>query len=363
MIIKVNIDRRKQSYRLHIEKGLINKAGVLIKRAGRPDRAIILTNSKVKRSWLAPLTKSLESQGIDFRVISLPDGEKYKNIDSYEKIIGRMIAEKIDRRAILITLGGGVIGDLGGFVAATYKRGIRLVHIPTSLVAQVDASIGGKTALDTAEGKNMIGAYYNPEMVLTDPDILTTLDERQFRNGLFEIIKIALVYDRRLFDYISRNLGKIAGRDNHSALRIVSRAAGDKAKIVTTDPYEENLRMILNFGHTLGHALETANEYRGLSHGEAVGYGMLLALHLSRRLNIYRAAGGNEPDGLIKSLLQRCESLNFNPAGLWKIICNDKKAVNGEVRFVLLEDIARPLIREISKSQFSEALKGLCGKK
>ena len=360
MNIKILSGNNQNSYTLIIKPGAINDIGKIIKRSKIAGALIILTNNKIKRLWFSDLKRSLTKSSIDYNLIIIPDGERYKSIDTYKYIISKLAEYKVDRYATLLTFGGGVIGDLGGFVASTYKRGMNLIHVPTTLVAQIDSSIGGKTGINLAEGKNLLGTFYNPVCVCIDPNILSTLDDNQFRNGLFEAIKVALVSNPQLFSYIMKNYTDILNRQNGVINKLVYQCALEKTRIVEEDPFEKSTRMILNFGHTFGHALETRAGYRKLGHGEAVGWGMLLAINLSEILKQSDNGGFNIPRDLVHDLLGKKGLLKTNPDDLWQTMSLDKKNRNNKVRFVLLRDIGQAIIKEINKNQFQKALTELC---
>jgi 3-dehydroquinate synthase len=342
-----------------IKRGLLKDTGCLLKKFKLDQKLIVITNRTVERLWYRTLKISLKKSKIPADLIVIPDGEKYKNLHYYDKIITRLISLKADRHSTLITFGGGVIGDLGGFVASTYMRGINLVHVPTTLVAQIDSSIGGKLAVDHAKAKNLIGSFYNPNLILTDPDVLSTLSDKEFLNGLFEAIKIGLINNRNIYYFIVNNLSKITNQAGTSVMDLVRLCTTEKIKIVEKDPFDKNLRMIFNFGHTFGHALETAGGYKNIGHGEAVGWGMLLAMHISSIMGLNRFSYYQEPYELIESLLNRRNIRRLDPDKLWKTIRLDKKAKGGQVRFILLKKIGKHTICNISREIFKEAFKRL----
>ncbi len=356
MNIKVCTPKESREYEIFIKNGLIFRVSKILKKYIHDSNLIILTNNKVKRLWLKHLTESLDKYGQKYHIISIPDGEKYKEFDTYRRITNRLTSLHIDRHATFLTFGGGVVGDLGGFVAATYKRGIRLVHVPTTLIAQIDSSIGGKVAIDLKEGKNLVGAFYHPALVITDPQLLTTLNNKEFINGLFEAVKIALVSNPALFEYMLRNFPGIIKRQRTVINKLVYQCALEKVKIVEKDPYDNDLRMILNFGHTFGHALETAGEYKKLSHGEAVGWGMLLAFRLSEIAGFSHPGEFDNPRHLIGQLLSSRSLPKIKAEILWNVMSHDKKAIHNRMRFVLLKKIGRPLIKSVTKKQFIKAL-------
>jgi len=359
MKIRVEHKAGNNAYNVVINNGLIRNIGGIISKNKSGEKVFIVTNRKVKRLWYAPLKRSLEKSGIEPRLITIGDGEQYKNLHTYKNIISKLITLKANRYSTLVGFGGGVIGDLTGFVASNYMRGINLIHIPTTLIAQIDSSIGGKTAIDTEQAKNMIGSFYNPKMVLTDPDILRTLSERDFLNGLFEAIKIALVSNKGLYKYMANNMASIIKRRKNILEELITRCAGEKIKIIRKDPFDKGLRMILNFGHTFGHALETLGGYKSLTHGEAVGWGMLLAIRLSTMLGLGGNNKSNQSFKIISNMLAGRKLKNLDSKSLWKTISLDKKTKNRQVRFILLKDIGYPVLRNIDRKLFTKALETL----
>lgn len=355
MNIKIRTTSSSPAYPVVVRQGLVKDIGNALQRRLAARKVIILTNDTVRGLWLGPLRRSLRRAAITAEVIAVHDGERYKNLKTYAKIVAQLQACRADRRTVLLTLGGGVVGDLGGFVAATYMRGIDLVHVPTTLVAQIDASIGGKTAVDSPQAKNTIGSFYNPRLVLADPAVLSTLPERELHNGLFEALKTALVTNRKFLAFIEKNLDALRQCAPGVMTRLVTCGAREKAHIVSRDPFDRNVRASLNFGHTTGHALETAGGYRRLSHGEAVGWGMLVALHISRLRGLNSWPGDHEAYTLIRRLLPKRRWDRIDPHQLWQTMKLDKKAENGAVRFVLLQDIGKPVVAAVNRRTFVRA--------
>ncbi len=358
MNIKVTSTAPDNSYSIQIISGMLSECGQIIKK-NTNGPVVLLTNKTVHKIWYKDLHDSFKKAGLIEKLILVPDGERYKNNRIYNQVISEMLRNGINRYSTLVTFGGGVIGDLGGLVAATYMRGINLIHIPTSLIAQVDSSIGGKVAIDHPLAKNIIGSFYNPWLVLTDPNILGTLAQKEYINGLFEIVKIALVRDKKLYKYICKHINEILNRHTKAIEYLVSKSASLKAEIIQKDPYEKKLRMILNFGHTFGHALETTGQYNNISHGVAVGWGMILALNLSHHYKLLDLNRHKNEIDLIKKLIGRNILKEIDSENIWKTMTLDKKIKNNKIRFVLLRGIARPIIQEIDKNSFISALENL----
>jgi 3-dehydroquinate synthase len=269
------------------------------------------------------------------------DSESSKNLQTVERLCRALIRSHADRDCLIVAVGGGVVGDVAGFVAASYLRGVSLVHVPTTIVAQVDSSIGGKTGVNLAEGKNLVGAFYPPRLVLTDPELLRTLPERQFRGGLAEIIKHGVIADAKLFAFCENNIEKILRRDPASLDRLIPLNVKIKASVVGRDERESDLREILNFGHTFGHALESLTKYRRYQHGEAVAWGMMVAAVLGHEIGVTRA----DDVARIVSLVRRIGPLPpwpaFSPEKMIDAMRADKKVRKGKLRFVLATRIGK----------------------
>ena len=269
------------------------------------------------------------------RVHLMNDAESAKNLRTVEKLSRSLVKSGADRKSLLIAVGGGVVGDVAGFVAATYLRGIALVHVPTTLVAQVDSSIGGKTGVNLPEGKNLVGSFYPPRLVLTDPELLRTLPDREYRGGLAEVIKHAIIADAPMFAMLEESIEKILRRDRSALGQLIPRNVQIKARVVSRDERESGLREILNFGHTFAHALESATRYRRYQHGEAVAWGMIAASFLGHELGLTRADDVSRSVALIRRLVPLPPWPRVQPATLFDAMRSDKKTRSGILRFVL----------------------------
>jgi 3-dehydroquinate synthase len=269
------------------------------------------------------------------RVHLMNDAESAKNLRTVELLSRSLVKSGADRKSLLVAVGGGVVGDVAGFVAASYLRGISLVHVPTTLVAQVDSSIGGKTGVNLREGKNLVGAFYPPRLVLTDPELLRTLPDREYRSGLAEIIKHAIVADAPMFAILEENREKVLRRDRSILGQLIPRNVQIKARVVSRDERESGLREILNFGHTFAHALESATKYRRYQHGEAVAWGMIAAAFLGHELGLTRADDVSRIVALIRALVPLPSWPRVQPATLLDAMRSDKKTRSGILRFVL----------------------------
>ena len=293
----------------------------------------VLSSPHVWKFWGREVSRHLG--GLRPGVILFDDREASKRLATVETICRELVRAGADRRALLVAVGGGVVGDVAGFAAASYLRGVRIVHVPTTLVAQVDSAIGGKTGVDLPEGKNLVGAFYPPQIVLADPATLRTLPARQFRSGLYEVVKYAVIGDAELFAFLETTMSAIFRQDMRALEWVIARCARQKARIVSKDERESGLRQILNFGHTFGHALETLTGYKRFFHGEAVGWGMLAATEIAAVTGRLAADDANR----IASLIVRCGSLPVLPRtssrALLETISRDKKSRGGRVGWVL----------------------------
>lgn len=305
-------------------------AGALAKNTG----VFLLSSPRVWRHTGRKIMSGLNRTAVR-RPILFDDREALKNMATVERLCRQLVQAGADRRAVLVAVGGGVVGDVCGYAAASYLRGVRLVHIPTTLVGQVDSAIGGKTGVNLPEGKNLVGAFYSPELVIADPDTLATLPDREFRSGIYEVIKYGVIGDARLFSYLEQNVERLAGRDQAALDFVIPRCIRAKARIVEQDEREAGLREVLNFGHTFAHAFETATAYRRYLHGEAVGWGMIAA----SRLGVRTAGFSSEESARIERLVRRVGPMPPLPRvsgkRLLKIMGADKKTRGGKFRFVL----------------------------
>lgn len=310
----------------------------------RPGRVLVVSDRNVAELYGPAVDKALQADGWEPRVLALPPGETTKTQEHLKAIYDAALTWGIDRKTPIVALGGGVIGDLAGFAAATLLRGVPLVHVPTTLLAQVDSSIGGKTGINHVTGKNLIGAFYQPSLVLSDIHTLATLPEREWNSGCAEVVKHAIIGDQRLFDLLAESWGMFAARDIETTREVLRRACQVKIDIVSRDEREQGPRAFLNFGHTFGHALEQATGYKTLAHGEAVAIGMRAALYLSRRYNpkLNHAA----IDQLVLRIPVPPIPADFALDEVMTAMRSDKKAESGRVRFILVKRIGNPYITD-----------------
>lgn len=328
-----------RSYPIYIGKGLLSDGEILLRHLDAK-QVMVVTNTTIAPLYLDRVVGYLTGKMVS--TVILPDGEKYKTMDSALSIFDELLRAKFDRNSHLIALGGGVIGDLVGFASACYQRGAPFIQIPTTLLAQVDSSVGGKTAVNHPRGKNMIGAFHQPKCVIADTETLDTLADREFSAGLAEVIKYGLIRDPEFFVWLEERMEALIGRDPEALTYAIERSCRNKADIVAVDEFESGERAILNLGHTFGHAVETGLGYGQVLHGEAVAIGMCQAADLSRRL------GWLEPSDVdrIVALIERARLPVTPPAALnaeryLELMAVDKKNVAGELRFILLERIGK----------------------
>lgn len=338
----IRVRTKPDSYRVLVGAGLLRHAGRELRRMlpARSSRVFVVTSPNVRRHWGSKLEASLAEARLPFTVLEMHDGEPAKRLHTVEQLAEQLVDARADRKSLLVAFGGGVVGDCAGFLAAIFMRGVPVVQIPTTVVAQLDAAIGGKTGVNLRAGKNLVGAFHQPSGVLVDPELLQTLAEREFRSGLFEALKCGVIRDRRLFEFMRDHAQKILARDLKAVVRTIRDSVRVKADVVSADEKESGLRRILNFGHTVGHALEAATGYSHFLHGEAVAWGMVAAAAIAGISGVCRT----------QTVEQIRESvLAYGP--LPPVTCNvdeimarlqsDKKTVAGAVHFVLPQRIGR----------------------
>jgi 3-dehydroquinate synthase len=354
MSITLEVGLPGRSYPIHIGAGVLDRIGGVVAAVSR--RAVIVSNASVAAHWLAPLRASLAAAGVGSESLLIPDGEAHKNWATLQDIITHLLEIRAERSTFLIALGGGVVGDLTGFAAAIYRRGMPFVQVPTTLLAQVDSSVGGKTGVNHALGKNMIGAFYQPHAVLIDTNCLRTLPDRELSAGLAEVIKYGAILDAGFFAWLEANMDALLARDSGALLHAIHASCRIKAEVVVADERETGERALLNFGHTFGHAIETAAGYGTWLHGEAVAAGMVLAARLSER-----TVGLAPTDtARLRSLVARAR-LPVAPPALplprWQeLIARDKKVAGGTVRYILLSALGKALVTSDVRATDLEAV-------
>jgi 3-dehydroquinate synthase len=337
----LQVDVGHSRYPISIGSGLIANRELLDAHIRARD-LLIVTNTTVAHLYLEKLMGGLAGRRIAECI--LPDGEQHKTLQTAGWVFDALVGNKMNRDATVLALGGGVVGDIAGFAAACYQRGIGYAQLPTTLLAQVDSSVGGKTGVNHSGGKNLIGAFYQPICVITDTDTLATLPDRELRAGLAEVIKYGCVWDPLLFDWLDQNMDKLLARDADALTYAIARSCEIKATVVAKDEREHNLRAILNFGHTFGHAVEAATAYETYLHGEAVGLGMLIAADLSHRLGLIDAAVTQRVRDILARTGLPTEAPQIGAARALELMQMDKKVLAGTVRLVLLDRLGRAIV-------------------
>jgi len=341
----VTVELADRSYRILIAAGLLKKAGSLLKETGLSGKTIVITNPTVKGLYGDTLLQSLNSKGFETHTLEVADGEQYKTLDTAAYLYKSLSKLYAERGSTIIALGGGVIGDLAGFVASTYQRGVPLIQIPTTLLAQVDSSIGGKVAVNHEQLKNNIGTFYQPGLVICDAGLLKTLSEADFYNGIAEVIKSASIKDNEFFCFIEDNIDAIKARETGILEEIVCRSAGIKAKVVFRDETDLGIRSILNFGHTIGHAVETVSQFR-MAHGGAVAIGMVAASAISNKMGILSDYELDRLKKLIARFGLPVEISGHKSDEILKAMKHDKKVSEGRIKFVLPKTIGDVFITD-----------------
>ena len=339
----VNVPLGSRSYDIQIGSGLLARLGKECARLKLGERCAIITDTNVGRRYAKPAYESLLKAGFNPCLVTVPAGETAKSLKSVHFCYDRLAAHRLERKSFIVALGGGVVGDLAGFVAATYLRGIAFVQVPTTLLAQVDSSVGGKVGVNLRAGKNLVGAFYQPRLVICDLDILSTLPDRQFRTGLAEVIKYGIIYDAALFKRLETDLTRLLEYDAKTLSEIIARCCEIKAEVVAQDETEGGLRAILNFGHTVGHGLEAISSYDKFLHGEAISIGQVVAAKLSADVAGFPARDAER----IKQLFDRADLptgvklTGRQRAKLFAAMKLDKKVSDGEIKFVLAKRIGK----------------------
>lgn len=334
--ISLSLAGQSHTYQILIGEGLISKAGALMREADLTGRLLVVTNPTVARWYLQPLMNSLAKAGYEAQAVLVEDGERYKSMEEANRLYNELIAGRFDRKAALVALGGGVIGDLAGFVAATYLRGIRYVQVPTTLLAQVDSSVGGKVAVNHQLGKNLIGAFHQPRLVIADVASLRTLPPPEFGSGMAEVVKHGLILDENYYQLVRGEFTNIRRADPGIMTWVVAGSCKIKGDIVMSDEKESGIRTILNFGHTVGHALESVTNYSRFKHGEAVALGMLAAAGIAAAADVLKEEGfaANLAECL-RELDLPVEIPGLGVEAILRALELDKKMDSGKIRWVL----------------------------
>jgi 3-dehydroquinate synthase len=352
--VRIDVPTASRSYAITIAAGAIDAISRLLDDLRLPGRRVIVSSPAV---WRLHGTRFARALGIAEPIL-VPDGERFKQLPSVARIYDALVRVHADRASALITFGGGVIGDMAGFAAATYLRGIPLVHVPTTLLAQVDSAIGGKVGVNHPLAKNLIGAFYQPHAVIIDPDVLGTLARREFRAGLYEVIKYGMTSSAALFDRVAKDQKAIFARVPEALTPVIAESCRIKASVVAADEHEAGPRRILNFGHTAGHAIEAVTKYRRFRHGEAIGYGMLVAAELARSRGALADHDRQALSDLIASLGPLPPIADIAPAQILEAMRYDKKMIAGRLHFVLPIAVgATTIADDLSEQELRAALK------
>ena len=352
----ISLSLGNRSYPIWIESGIHQRLNELLKSMNTNQKWVIITHPTLKSLFGKIILNNLKKSGFDIDMIEIPEGEKSKCLNQINIIFSKLLSMECDRSTMLIALGGGVIGDITGFVASTFMRGISYIQLPTTLLAMVDSSIGGKTGINLDQGKNLVGTIWQPKVVITDPNCLSSLPKRELTSALGEIMKYGFILDKSLLKYINKNIDPLLNLDIKIVSEIISRCSKLKADLVSQDENDGNIRSILNFGHTIGHALEKYFGYNILRHGEAISYGMVVAGKLSVKKSMLQCKEYRLLERSIKNL-SLPKLPNFDPDEIWHIMKMDKKIKNKKINFILIKEIGQTIIyNDINKNDVIEAL-------
>lgn len=339
---RVRVELGARSYEITIGSDFLPRTAAWIKQSIDLTHAVVITDDNVETPHAIAVAESLVDDAVGVDLMVVPAGEGSKSIDVAEQLWGQLLEANTDRRSVVVAVGGGVVGDLAGFIAATYARGIRFVQVPTTLLAQVDSSVGGKVAINLPSAKNMVGAFWQPATVLIDTQVLRTLPQREYQAGLGEVVKYGVIQDAAFFSYLEQHVEQILGRDDDTLSRIIATCCQLKADVVRQDEREESgRRAILNYGHTFGHALEAVTAYEQMLHGEAISIGMLCASRLAEFLEMVDADFTQRQRDLLVALGLPVEVPPVDVAAVIELMQQDKKVAHGKLRFVLPAEMGR----------------------
>lgn len=357
MVTSINVKTDSADYPVHVGAGLLaslSRETLLL--AAKVSRVFLVTSPEVDRLWSSPIRDGFAALNVAVETLQVPAGEQEKRLSTLERLCEDLATHGADRDSLLIALGGGVIGDLTGFLAAVYMRGVRFIQVPTTLLAQVDSSVGGKTGVNLAAGKNLVGSFYQPLAVFADIDTLATLPLRELRAGLQESVKAGVIRDPALFDFMEAHADRILSGDAEALQHVVEASVRMKAAVVGEDEREQGLRMVLNFGHTVGHAIEAATGYHSLLHGEAIGWGMVAAVRLAQSRGMLADADADR----ITSLIDRCTDLPHFTAETQHLVAltgGDKKKRSGTLSFILPVAIGKvEIVRDVTEAELTAAV-------
>ena len=360
---KVRVALGEESYDILIGYGLEKELQSFVQESGFSKQAMLVTDSNVGPLYGEKVRAILEAGGLHVSVVTIPAGESSKSLAVAEKLYTRAIELGLDRKSPIFALGGGVVGDLAGFIAATYMRGVPFVQLPTSLLAQVDSSVGGKVAVNHALGKNLIGAFYQPKGVFMDLSMMASLPKREIATGLGEIIKYGIIYDADFFAYLEQHADAVLALEREAAVHMIARSCEIKAAVVSEDEKESGLRRILNFGHTMAHAIEKETGYLRYNHGEAVAIGMIGAADISERLGMVSADDVARVEALVTRMQLPTKAEGCTVDAMYRDIFHDKKTINGKVNWVLMQGIGKVTCRnDVPEDIVRDAMAARIGK-
>ena len=353
----LNVDLGDRSYPIHVGENILPRIGVLMRTAGLRGKVAVVTNPTIAQLYLDTVHDGLAASGFEMAAMLVPDGEEHKNLQSLATVYDRLIGGRFERQSCVLALGGGVVGDLAGFAAATYLRGIPYVQVPTTLLAQVDSSVGGKTGVNHQEGKNLIGAFYQPRLVVIDVTVLASLPHRELVGGLAEVIKYGIIEEPSLFGFLEREIEGLLRLERERLIHVVSTSCAIKARVVEKDERENDYRAVLNFGHTIGHALEAASGYQQFLHGEAVAIGMVKAAALSVQQGLCDQRSFERIRRLIQKTGLPLEiPSGISMQGLIQAMEVDKKSAEGKIKFVMCNGIGKTCFHWLSPGEILAGL-------
>lgn len=359
-MIRIQIQTRTKSYEVLIEQGLLNSAAASIRETlPAAKHFVVVTAEPIRKHWGKPLLDSFASDSARVDVIEMLDGERRKTLSTVEALSSDLVKLKADRNTVLIALGGGVVGDVTGFLASIYMRGIRYVQIPTTYLAQVDSSVGGKTGVNLKAGKNLVGCFKQPELVLVDPDVLSTLPEREYRSGLYESLKAGVIRNPRIFEFMEQNREQVLEKNPRSLEWLIAESVRVKADVVGQDEEEHGLRKILNFGHTIGHALEAETRYSVFLHGEAVAWGMVAAARIAVEMQKISPEAAHRIIDLVRAYAP-LPKVDVRPKAIFRRLASDKKTLDGLVHFILPQEVGQvEIVTDVPEGAVLQAVKEL----
>ena len=354
--VRIDVGTVSRAYRVHVGAGLVQQLGRLVGAAGATAQRFVISSPPIWKLHGRAVEQALDGA----QLLLMPDGERAKTLQTVNRLFEGLIERDADRSATIVAVGGGVVGDVAGFAAATFLRGVRLAHVPTTLLAQVDSAIGGKVGVNHALGKNLIGAFHQPLVVVADPALLETLPRREFRAGLYEVVKYGVIASRDLFERVDRDLAALFDRRLDALVPVIAESCRIKAEVVAADERESGLRRTLNFGHTVGHAIEAVSGYRRYRHGEAVAYGMLAAAHVAAARGMLPAEDAAALAGLVAKLGPLPPVGDLRAAQIGAAIRRDKKVIAGRLHMVLPSRLgATEIVDDVSGEELGAALRSL----